>query len=176
MTDDAPDWQHVVTLVAGVTTDAPDWETVVTGPGGGSLGGITYLAGQATFSTLVINAGNVQAWLTTASLAVGTWLLVYTVTVESSSAGDTFDLTVNPNTATVTFGDLPGGLSLGQTFAVRQFVASEYQTVTGMCLVPVTGAGSMDLKVDTGVGNVTVHNQDVGAGLDISGYVALKVA
>lgn len=38
MTQDAPDWQRVVTVVTAVSGDAPDWERVVVGPGGVPIG------------------------------------------------------------------------------------------------------------------------------------------
>lgn len=38
-TNDAPDWQHIVTLSTGPVSDSPDWQTTVVGPGGTPVGG-----------------------------------------------------------------------------------------------------------------------------------------
>lgn len=50
-TQDAPDWQNVVTVVSGGVTDAPDWQQIVAGPGGTAVGGYASLTGPGQTTT-----------------------------------------------------------------------------------------------------------------------------
>jgi hypothetical protein len=98
---DAPDWQTVVTTVAGGpgVTDAPDWQRVVVGPGGTPIGGgsLTTLEAHITHTTTIV--ANTAGDIISLDLTAGTWLVMGYASLYCDTGNQNVDLWFGPNSA-----------------------------------------------------------------------------
>lgn len=84
---DAPDYEHVFTLVAAMS-DAPDWQETAVGPGGTPIGsGALAINGGGGTDAIVVAPGASQAYNISPALEAGAAFFIASVAWQPAAAG-----------------------------------------------------------------------------------------
>ena len=131
----------------------------------GSSGVLTTASGVAPSNTALTVAGTQYTWLTTSSLATGTWDLI--VQACCYSGGAEVDIEAVVNTATATFAGVAGA-TMAPSFSTESF---SFRTI-----VTVTVAGTLNLVAMASNTGATIEYKSTGGlNLNAAGYTAVKI-
>jgi hypothetical protein len=126
---------------------------------------LTNASGSLVASFNITTTGQVT-YMTTAALAVGTWLIHHGATI--SLNGNNTDITVVAGTATATFS--------GETAAGEVGLASIHTQLSLDFIAVVTVAGTLVFQeIANGSGGIIESNTAVGAFPNATGYTAVKL-